>query len=101
MQITQFPHLPQIIKIKIMPLESGEGYCAELPEYDVFTEADNPNDLDIMVNDLIFDLFSVPKEFQSKICYRKINKDDDFEKVREIMFLSTPEVSQKYFSHEN
>jgi len=96
MKIVQFPHLPQLIKVKIISHKNGDGFCAELPEYDVFTEADTEFQLDIMINDLIFDLFSVPKKFQSKIRYIKENSDQEFEKAKKLVVMSTPEIIKRY-----
>lgn len=95
MKITQFPHLPQKIKVKIMYHKDGDGFFAEFPEYDVFTEADTETKLDFMINDLIYDLFAVPKKFQSKIRYVK-EKDEEFEKVKKLVVMSTPDFIKRY-----
>lgn len=95
MKIAQFPHMPKSIKVKILKEKDGNGFYAELSEYDVFTEADSEEKLDDMINDLIYDLFSVPKEFQRVIKYIKA-QDKDFEKVKKLIVMSTPDVLTKY-----
>src|SRR3989344_1404413 len=95
MKVAQFPHLPQLIKVKVMSHKNGRGFFAELPEYDVFTEADTEAQLDLMINDLIYDFFSVPKKFQGKIRYIKENTDQEFEKVKELVVMSTPEIIKR------
>lgn len=62
------PTLPKSIQIDVNKGESGV-LLARLPKYDVFTEADNLNELFFQVNDLIYAFFDVPKQYQEKICY--------------------------------
>lgn len=59
----KFPKLPKVIKVKIIKTKEG-NYIADLPEYDIFTEADNPLKLDYYINDLIYTFFDVPKKYQ-------------------------------------
>lgn len=91
MKIAQFPHLPQNIKVKVLFHKGGDGYFATLPEYDVFTEADTEEKLGYMINDLIYELFSVPKEMQNRIRYIK-EKEEEFEKVKKLIVMSTPDI---------
>lgn len=59
---------PDRIRVKINQLEKGI-ILAELPDYGVFTEADNSFELFSNINDLIYALFDIPKKFQGKIFY--------------------------------
>ncbi|OGK21653.1 hypothetical protein A3C23_02655 [Candidatus Roizmanbacteria bacterium RIFCSPHIGHO2_02_FULL_37_13b] len=96
MKIAQFPYLPKTIKVNIMRHKDGSGYFAKLSEYDVFTEADTELELEEMINDLIYDLFEVPKEYQGKIRYLKENKDKEFENIKRLLIYSTPDSIGKY-----
>lgn len=60
--------LPSEIKVKVT-LEKSGVHFAELIDYDVFTEADNPQELIFNINDLIYTFFDVPKKDRSKIWY--------------------------------
>jgi len=64
----QKKQLPDIIKVKILKGKSGI-YIAELPDYDIFTEADSVSELIWSVNDLLWALFEIPKKDQQKIWY--------------------------------
>ena len=44
-------------------------FIAELSEYDIFTEADDFNNLIFQVNDLICTYFDVPKKSHDKVFY--------------------------------
>ena len=68
MKKVSLPELPKRIKVKINRSAKGV-FLAELSEYDVFTEADNPLQFFLNVNDLIYAFFDVPKRFQGKIFY--------------------------------
>ena len=46
------PKLPHVIKVRIIKGSSGV-FLAELPEYDIHTEADSRSGLDFMINDLM------------------------------------------------
>ncbi len=61
--------LPPSLKVKIV-FEDGV-YIAELVDLGVFTEADSPEELDLMINDLIFTYFEVPKKYQADVRYAK------------------------------
>ena len=69
--------LPNQIKVRIKRAK-GEAFLAELPDYNVFTEADNPVQVFLNINDLIYTLFDVPQKLQGKIFYapqpRQISK---------------------------
>lgn len=52
--------------VNVFKGESG-ALLAKLPEYDVFTEADNLSHLFLQVNDLIYTYFDIPKKYQDGI----------------------------------
>lgn len=60
--------LPSQIQVRIKKEKIG-GFFAELPEYDIFTEADSLNGLIINVNDLVYTYFDLPKKDRGKIWY--------------------------------
>lgn len=64
--------LPHQILVKLLPGEKSGVIIAELPEYDVFTEMDSLLELDDLINDLIYTLFEVPKEFQKAVRYEPV-----------------------------
>ncbi len=68
MKRANFPHVPDQILVQVSIGESGV-ILAELPELDVFTEADSLNHLFLQVNDLIYTALDIPKEFQDKMRY--------------------------------
>lgn len=61
--------LPQKIKVSVSKGESG-CLVAQLPEFDIFTEADNLSHLFFQVNDLIYTYFNIPKKYQNEIYFR-------------------------------
>ena len=61
--------LPQKILVQVKRNRNTGVFIAELPEYDVFTEADDFNSLIFQVNDLICTYFSVPKSSHDKVFY--------------------------------
>lgn len=63
-----FPKLPDKIIVDIKIGSMGR-YLAYLPEYDIFTEANNPEHLFFQVNDLIYTFFDVPKKYQSEVFF--------------------------------
>jgi len=63
--------LPEKIRVHIVKGKSGV-YIAELPEYDIHTEAECESALDFMINDLIYAYFNVPKVLWGRIIYRKL-----------------------------
>ncbi len=98
MKLIQFPHMPAQIKVRILEHKSGRAFYAELVDYDVFTEANNKDELEMMLNDLIYETFSVPQEYQRIIKYvLSENKDKDLEKIKKLTVLSTPAFIKKYF----
>lgn len=69
-KIKKIAHLPQVVNTRIIKDKSG-GYIAELLEYGVHTEADSLEELDYMVNDLIYAYFDVPKAFWGSVRYQR------------------------------
>lgn len=65
--------LPEMVKVKVMRGKTGV-FIAELPEYNALTEADTLGELDFYVNDLIYTLFGVPKEWHGKVRYMPVPK---------------------------
>lgn len=91
-----FEILPQTIEVKITRTVQ-EKYIAELPEYEVFTEADSREELDFSVNDLIYCLFDVPKKDQGKVWYKpKISRPTDLTKVNTLSMFITPEFKSRF-----
>lgn len=98
MKIAMFPDLPQEIKVRVHKSKHGK-YIAELIEYDVFTESESPRELLNLINDLVYELFDVPKKYQKFIFYKpEENKVSDFEKAKPYLMFSTPEFYRKYSS---
>lgn len=85
-------NLPSSIQVNISKGTSGV-WIADIPEYDIFTEVDNPLDIEDMVNDLLFVFFDVPKEFRQTIRYRP------GESKRKID-METQMIFQKFISSE-
>lgn len=81
--------LPHQILVKLSPGEKSGVIIAELSDYDVFTEMDSLLELDDQVNDLIYTLFEVPKEFQKAIRYEPIRskKEISTDLGRQLTFL--------------
>lgn len=61
--------IPQSIRVEVTKGSSG-CLLAELPKFDIFTEADNLNHLFFQVNDLIYTHFNIPKKYQDEIYFR-------------------------------
>lgn len=72
--------LPAQIKVKVTREKSG-SYFAELPEYDVFTEADNLSELVFNINDLVYTYFDIPRKDRGRVWYApplKQRKEEEF-----------------------
>ena len=59
--------LPENIEVRVS--ESDGCFFAELPDYHCFTEANSLQELIFMVNDLIYEIFRIPKKIQNQIKY--------------------------------
>lgn len=95
--------LPKRIKVKVIKGKSGV-YIAELPDYDIFTEADDLLDLILNINDLIYAFFEVSKKYQGKIYYLppiiRRDKSKGLGKTNMPIFfkaLFSPELSKSRF----
>ncbi len=88
--------LPKTIKVKIKKLPKGK-FFAELIDYGVFTEAENENELDALINDLIYTYFDIPKQLQKEVYY-KPKEDKDYEKAKPFILFSTQSFYKKYLS---
>lgn len=75
-------NIPHKIKVRVKKGESG-CFIITLPDYDVFTEADNVSDLFLKVNDLIYTLFDIPKKLQSKIIFFPSNSSERVKAIQE------------------
>lgn len=60
------PKLPQFIKVDVKKSTTGI-LIADLPELNIFTEANDLNELFINVNDLIYTFFDIPKKYHDQI----------------------------------
>lgn|SRR3990167_11299553 len=74
--------LPQTIKVKIERTSEG-NFIAELPEYDeVFTQAENLEQLDYNINDLIMSYFDVPRGYHNLIWYKPRESKSEADKIK-------------------
>jgi hypothetical protein len=92
MSTKQILQLPERIKVHISKGSSGV-FIAELPEYDISTEADSIWEIDDLINDLIWVYFDVPKEFRKVIRYVP-------EEAKKEMDLRSHLIFQKFYSSE-
>lgn len=93
MPIQTILQLPERIKVHISKGSSGV-FIAELPEYDISTEADSIWEIDDLINDLIWVYFDVPQEFRKEIRYVP-------ERPRKEIDLSAQLIFQKFISSES
>ncbi len=61
--------LPEKIKVVLIK-GSGQTFIAELPDYDIFTEADSIDQLLFSINDLLYEYFDIPKAMQETFMYK-------------------------------
>jgi len=87
--------LPSKIKVAIFRSTMGV-YIAELPDYDLHTEADSIQELAFNVNDLIYAYFDVDKEYQKGIWYRPVDGTNQISSQK-----SVPLVFQKFLPAYN
>ncbi len=88
-----FKTLPKTIRVHVVRGSSG-ALLATLTDFDVFTEADNLNDLFFQVNDLIVTLFDVPKKYQNETCY--IPDKNTQQKLIKIASSTTTTISSNF-----
>lgn len=79
--------LPKVIKVKIHLDE--DGYVAELVQYNTHTQASTKEELDEMINDLIYGYFDIPKKLQSSIRY-VARQEKKIEEVHTVKALVEP-----------
>ena len=84
--------LPSKIKIRIFKGQSGV-IIAELPDYDISTEADSILEVDDLINDLIFVYFDIPENLRKVIRYIP-------EKPRQEIDLKSHLIFQKFISSD-
>jgi len=90
-------HLPSKVRVKVVREKSG-NYFAELPEYDVFTEAGSVFGLIFNINDLIYTLFDIPKRDRAKVWYAppfKQRKQEEFP-VNPVLFKAFIQPNLQY-----
>lgn len=92
MSTKQIHQMPEKIKVNILKGSSGV-FIAELPEYDISTEADEFCELDDLINDLIWVFFDVPEEYRKAIRYVP-------EKEKKEIDLRSHLIFQKFYSSE-
>lgn len=85
--------LPKKIVVKIY--ESGRGYMAELPKYNVHTEASTKEELEHMINDLIYGYFSIPQKYHQIIRYVANKPVEKVEEAKSLQVLSTESLFSK------
>lgn len=84
--------MPNSIEVKIMHRKKTGVFVIELPEYDMVTEADTTEDIDRMINDLMYELFEVPKEHQHKIRYITNKPQTLPQTVSQMVIQTTPDI---------
>lgn len=89
--------LPEKIKVKIEKCGHGKFLIA-LPDYQVHTQADSELELISIVNDLIFCVLNIPKEFKSKIYYKPIKEGKDYERAKPFIRLTSIDIVRKYLN---
>jgi len=90
--------LPNKILVSIHRGKSG-AWIADLPQYDIFTEADSQIELDYFINDLIFSHFEVPDMVRKMIRYSPRPEPKEVEQESRGKEPSWNEIAfLKYFS---
>lgn len=84
--------LPSKVKIRIFKGQSGI-FIAELPDYDISTEADSILEVDDLINDLIYVYFDVPQNLRKNVRYIP-------EKPRQEIDLESLLIFQKFISSD-
>lgn len=80
--------LPDKILVKIIKDKSGV-FVAELPEFDLHTEADSVWELISNINDIVKLYFDIPENSLNSVVYTPpmIDKDPEIRQLRSIDFL--------------
>lgn len=92
-------NLPESIKVKVYKQKTTGEFFAKLPEYDVFTEADTEENLELMINDLIYETFDIPKELQSEIRYVPQETRVLTSKVKTLGVLMSPSLFAQNYAY--
>jgi len=82
---TTINSLPTRIKVKVKKGTIAK-YLAQLPELDIFTEADSLAELQININDLICTFFDIPKKYQQDLWYRPAVNNPNLIPIKSIDF---------------
>lgn len=82
--------LPEQIRVSIS--REDDVFVAELPEYDTFTEAHSLDELHAMINDVIYELFQIPKNLQKQINYIPNSRQKSREGSSLLTVMTTPEI---------
>ena len=93
-------NLPEEIKVKVRKGNSGR-YLIDLPDYDIFTEAETVKEIDFMINDLIYTYFNIPKKVPFKIYYlplRTENKKIEGVKIPNLLGILTSNKINNYLN---
>lgn len=92
MSTRQILQLPEKFKVNILKGSSGV-FIAELPEYDISTEANEFCELDGLINDLVCVYFDIPEEYRKAIRYVR-------EEPKRKIDLKSHLIFQKFVSSE-
>jgi len=85
-------NLPGNIKVRVFKGQSG-CFIAELPEFDISTEANSAWEIEELVNDLIYVYFDVPKEYRKAIRYVPAD-------LRKTVDIKSQLIFQKFISSD-
>ena len=91
--------LPQKILVKIIHNKKSGVWIAELPELDLYTEADSERELDFCINDLIFSYFDTPDTVRNLIRYSPQSvrsKDSETHKSEVFLKFFSPDARYLY-----
>jgi len=86
--------LPKTIDVEIKKLSKGKFFVS-LVKLGVFTEVDSEQELNHMINDLIYTYYDVPKHLQKQFHYRS-RDDEEYNKAKPFIIFSTPNFNPSY-----
>jgi len=92
--------LPDVIHVKIKRGKSGR-FIIYLPDFDTTSEADCREDIDFIINDLIYTIFDIPKNLQGKIWYKPAKRTSlvEVDVKQPFLLLMSPKVFQTLHSN--
>ena len=93
-KLMKLPKLPKKILVKIYG--NDNGYVEELTHYNVHTEASSKDELERMINDLIYGYFNIPKEYHQMIRYVANKPVEKVEEAKSLHILSTKFVFSNF-----